>query len=289
MTRYEHVVMCAEQPTGGSPLAVVPDASELDTSTMQAIARRLGATETAFVEPEPGPGNRYRVRVFTRERESPHGSHSAVGTAATLVRLGVIPAGRTVQECGTGRQELSATATGATLMGSGDPVTESVPRPDALLAVAGLTPADAAPLPVARAGYGSGFAFLPVRPEAIPLARPDFAAMRGAQLPALCLVSWQRRRRHARLRLFAPGFGIDEDPACVPVALNLGVWLTAAGLLPTADGTHRYTVSQGEEVQRPATCQGTVTMTDGHPARGTLTGRVTPVASGDLALAPPHA
>lgn len=282
MTRYEHVTMCAEQPTGGSPLAVIPDAPELDTSTMQAIARRLGVTETVFVQKKPTPGNRYRVRVFTSEQESPHGGHSAVGTAATLVRLGVISPGRTVQECGTGRQELSATATGATLTGSGTPVREPVPRPDALLALVGLTPADATPLPVARAGYGSGFAFLPVRPEALPRARPDFAAMRKAQLPALCLVSWQPQRQHARLRLFAPGFGIDEDPACVPVALNLGVWLAGAGLLPTADGTHHYTVSQGEEVQRPATCLGTVTMTDGRPVQGTLTGRVTQVASGDV-------
>ncbi|MFI6576656.1 PhzF family phenazine biosynthesis protein [Nocardiopsis sp. NPDC050513] len=279
MIGYEVVDMFAERPYAGSPLCVVPEAQGLSGAAMRAIAAEVNTAETAFVLPPTVPEAAYRVRVFTPLRESAHGGHSAVGTAATLARLGVLPPGRTVQECGAGRQELVVADGRAELLGRGAlPGSPLAPGP--LLAAAGLSEHDLADAEPGSAGYGGGFAFLPVRADAVAGARLDRAALAAAGLPALCLVAWDSDRRCAHTRLFAPGFDLPEDPACAPVAMGLGVWLVRTGWLPGSDGTHAYTVRQGEEVGRPARLECTVSVEGGEVAHGGVTGDVVPVALG---------
>ncbi|WP_051836844.1 PhzF family phenazine biosynthesis protein [Streptomyces sp. NRRL WC-3742] len=287
MIGYRIVDMFTDRPFGGSPLGVVPHAQGLSTASMQAIAAELNTAETAFVLPPTDPDCAYRVRVFSPAAESPHGSHCAVGTAATLVRLGIVPAGPLLQECGTGRQQLAAEPGRATLTAAGA-VRGADLDPKALLALTGLDEADLEGpdgLTPRSAGFGAGFAFLPVRPPALDRARPDLPGMAGAGLPALCLFTWDDAERTAHARLFAPGFGIPEDPACGPVAMALGALLAEAGRLPATDGTHAYTVHQGARLGRPATLACTVSLEGGRVVRGGTTGQVTPVASGRIATA----
>jgi hypothetical protein len=47
--RYAVVDVFTTEPLAGNPLAVFPDASEFDETTMQKIARELNMAETAFV------------------------------------------------------------------------------------------------------------------------------------------------------------------------------------------------------------------------------------------------
>lgn len=85
---------------GGNPLAVVLDADDLDTRTMQAIAREFNYSETTFVM-RPGSSGQFdgghpasvvlkmqnviaHVRIFTPERELPFAGHPTIGTAAVL-------------------------------------------------------------------------------------------------------------------------------------------------------------------------------------------------------------
>ena len=49
--RYRVVDVFTEQPLEGNALAVFPDGSALDATTMQRIARELNLAETAFVLP----------------------------------------------------------------------------------------------------------------------------------------------------------------------------------------------------------------------------------------------
>ncbi|GAB3956558.1 PhzF family phenazine biosynthesis protein [Streptomyces sparsus] len=285
MIRYEVVDMFTDLPFAGSTLAVVPDADGLSTAAMSAIAAELNAVETAFVLPATAPDATYRVRVFTPTAESPGGGHSCVGTAATLVRLGAVPAGRVVQECGSARHVLTAQADRATLTLTGPaPGADLDPAP--LLAAVGLTSEDASGGEPRAEGFGTPFAFLPVREAALARAAPDPARMAAAALPALCLLTWDGSRRAARTRLFAPGFGITEDPACAPVAAALGLWLAGTGQLPTEQGSHPYTLHQGAEAGRPALLACTLTVSNGSPPQAAVTGRVTAVAHGRITA--PH-
>jgi trans-2,3-dihydro-3-hydroxyanthranilate isomerase len=274
---YEIVDMFAESLFTGSPLGVVAHADGLSDAEMGAIAAELNVTETAFVFPPDSPDTTYRVRVFTPSGESPYGGHSSVGTAATLVRRGAIPPGPVVQECGGAQQFLTAESGRATLADASPAQVRNV-DPAPLAAAVGLTVRDLADAPARMAG----FAYLPVQEGAIATATPDFALMSRAKLPALCLVAWDPASRRARTRLFAPGFGIPEDPACAPVAIALGVWLVDGGLLPTSDGTHEFAVRQGAEAGRPARLDCTVTVEHGRAVNGTTTGQVLPVLRGTV-------
>lgn len=285
MIPYEIVHMFTSRPFAGSALAVVPDAAGLGEGAMAVLAAEFHTAETAFVLPSADAQEDYRVRVFQPGGESPHGSHSAVGTAATLVRLGLLSAGDAVQGCGGGRQILSATSVGATLVSRGTVTTRAL-DPGPLLAAAGLDRGDATDDPALATGFGAGFALLPVRDGGLARARPNLSWMAADGLGALCVFAWDPGSRTVRARLFAPGFGIPEDPACAPVATALGLWLTATGRLPARDGTHAYTVHQGVETPRDALLGCTITLVNGRPVEGSATGDVTPVATGTIAVPP---
>jgi predicted PhzF superfamily epimerase YddE/YHI9 len=53
----------------GNPAGVVPDAAGLDEAQMQAIARELNNSETAFILPSGGPDHDVHVRFFTPTTE----------------------------------------------------------------------------------------------------------------------------------------------------------------------------------------------------------------------------
>ena len=77
-------------PLEGNPLAVFPEAAGLQPATMQAIAKELNLSETAFVLPTSREGCVRRVRIFTPTREMEFAGHPTIGTAFTLIRDGVV-------------------------------------------------------------------------------------------------------------------------------------------------------------------------------------------------------
>lgn len=78
------------QALSGNQLAVFPDAGDLSDEQMQAIAREMNLSETAFVFrrntlTEAARG--YRVRIFTVQEELPFAGHPTLGTAAVIRRF----------------------------------------------------------------------------------------------------------------------------------------------------------------------------------------------------------
>ena len=69
----------------GNQLAVVLDAADLDTQTMQAIARETNFSETTFVCERTSTGA--RVRIFTPTHELPFAGHPTLGTAWVISQL----------------------------------------------------------------------------------------------------------------------------------------------------------------------------------------------------------
>jgi trans-2,3-dihydro-3-hydroxyanthranilate isomerase len=87
-------------------------------------------------------------------------------------------------------------------------------------------------------------------------------------------------RAVARVRHFAPGLGVLEDPVTGSAAGALGACLAAAGL--GADGRLELTVRQGAEMGRPGRVAVSVLAPAGAPAQVEVGGRVIPVLSGHL-------
>ena len=82
--RYFLVDVFTNQPFGGNQLAVFPNASGLAPETMQALAKELNLSESAFVFPAQDAAHDYWVRFFTPAVELPMAGHPTVGTAFVL-------------------------------------------------------------------------------------------------------------------------------------------------------------------------------------------------------------
>ncbi|MBE7217945.1 MAG: PhzF family phenazine biosynthesis protein [Caulobacteraceae bacterium] len=101
-------------PFTGNALAVVHDADGLDADAMQAVARWLNLSETAFLLRPTQAAADYRVRIFTLEHELPFAGHPTLGSAHAWLEAGGRPAkdGAVVQECGAGLVDLRRTDAG---------------------------------------------------------------------------------------------------------------------------------------------------------------------------------
>ncbi|MBO0782155.1 MAG: PhzF family phenazine biosynthesis protein, partial [Ktedonobacteraceae bacterium] len=87
---YVLVDVFTNQPFGGNQLAVFPDARGLTPQVMQALAKELNLSESAFVLPAQDVTADYRVRFFTPAVEVPMAGHPTVGTAFVLASEGMV-------------------------------------------------------------------------------------------------------------------------------------------------------------------------------------------------------
>ncbi len=79
----------SDRPFGGSRLTIFPNAGDLPPGTMQQLAQELGQGETAFVLDEVRPGRTHsRLRVFTPQVEIPFAGPSMLGASFALDELG---------------------------------------------------------------------------------------------------------------------------------------------------------------------------------------------------------
>ncbi|MBX0322370.1 PhzF family phenazine biosynthesis protein [Halomicroarcula sp. F13] len=80
---FHFVDVFARERYAGNQLAVVTDASDLSTETMQAIAGEMDYSETTFVTGPPDDGA-WPVRIFTPNSEIPFAGHPTLGTAHVI-------------------------------------------------------------------------------------------------------------------------------------------------------------------------------------------------------------
>lgn len=101
---FRLVDVFGRSPFTGNPLAVIADADDLDTGTMQRITRWFNLSETAFLLAPTDPKADYRVRIFTLARELPFAGHPTLGACHAWLEAGGRPRndGVVVQECGIG-------------------------------------------------------------------------------------------------------------------------------------------------------------------------------------------
>jgi trans-2,3-dihydro-3-hydroxyanthranilate isomerase len=255
-----------DQVFGGNPLAVVPDARGLDARRMQQIAREFDYSETTFVLPPDDSRHTRRVRIFTPAAEIPFAGHPTIGTAYVLAAIGEIPLAadetRIVLEEGVGPVPITIRAE------SGRPVfteltaarlPEIGPAPVAdgdIASLLRLRPEDLADADwrPAIASCGFPFVMVPVRSiDAVARAAIDrgrFAAL-APDFPGVYVFTLSTALADADVhaRMFAPAFGVEEDPATGSAAAALAGYL-AARVSPGAP--LRWTIDQGSEMGRPS-------------------------------------
>jgi trans-2,3-dihydro-3-hydroxyanthranilate isomerase len=269
-------------PFAGNPLAVVLDAEGLTTPVMQQIAREFNLSETVFVLPPADPAARAALRIFTPANELPFAGHPTVGTAVLLARLDGAGPRRFVLEEKIGPVPCRASSSGTSERGGRAsfeiprlPVKEADLRIDTRMAAAlGLKPGDVGldHLPAERWSAGNAFSCVPLKGLdamsrcAVDLSRFDFIFGRNTRAAAFLFCRETRsvgNTLHARM--FAPAFGILEDPATGSAVAAFAGYLAAHGGYP--DGEHVVRIEQGYEMGRPSVMELTMRI-----AGGTLTG-----------------
>ena len=168
------------RPLSGNACAVVFDADDLDTDTMQAIAREQNLSETSFVlRPSAGSRADFRARYFTPGEEIPLAGHPTIATGFALVdsgRLKLDPArDRTTialeLNVGPIRVDITHSATGRSGVAE-VAMYQKTPEfrttyPAETAAIFGLTPADLLPdVPIQTVSTGTPQLMLAVRDHA---------------------------------------------------------------------------------------------------------------------------
>jgi PhzF family phenazine biosynthesis protein len=100
--RFAQVDVFTDTPYAGNPVAVVLDATGLDTEAMQRFASWTNLSETTFVLPPEDEQADYRVRIFTPVAELPFAGHPTLGTCHAWLEGRTHDGDAIVQECDAG-------------------------------------------------------------------------------------------------------------------------------------------------------------------------------------------
>ena len=192
----------ADRPFTGNPAAVCPLDAWLPDNLMQAIAAENNLSETAFFVPE---GEGYALRWFTPTTEVDLCGHATLAAAHVIFRF-LAPLLRTVRFRTGKAGTLSVTREGDLLaLYFPAPPPTPCPEPEGLAAALGRAPAAMLAARYDLAVYDM--------PEEVAALAPDFAALARFDRPALIVTAPGRGEYDFVSRVFAPAFGIDEDPA----------------------------------------------------------------------------
>jgi len=255
--RYRVVDVFTEHPLEGNALAVFPDASAMDATTMQRIARELNLAETAFVLPPTRSDCAARVRIFTPAKEMRFAGHPTIGTGFVLLEEGLVPGsnGDFILEEDIGPVRVRVESGARPMLWLSTPAIEAGRCYDPALcaSVLGLTTRDLLDIPPQRLSAGNPTLFVALRDRlAVNRAWLDLAGMkqlRGSDAEPMCMFVFTPTVQGAYSRMFAPEYGVAEDPATGSSTGPLAAFMMRHGLAPNTGGT-RLVSEQGTKMGR---------------------------------------
>lgn len=270
----------------GNPAGVMTGAEGLDAARMQAIAHRLGYSETAFVLPPRSDDHDLHIRYFTPSVEVPVCGHATVGAHFALALEGAA-LGMRRQLTGAGIQQVETLRRGdETLVrmrqnppAFAEPLAPSLVRE--LVSALGIDEGDLDPRgPVQFVDTGHGKLLVPIRSRVrLRALRPDMARLAALNECAgtrgyfvFTLDAQDNDDAHAHGRMFAPGIGIDEDPVTGNANGPLGAYLVRHGLIAANGPQVRFRARQQTGAGRGGFIDVEVDVTAGEPVSVTIEG-----------------
>ncbi len=255
--RYVVVDVFTTDPLAGNPLAVFPDASEIDETTMQKIARELNLAETVFVLPATRKDCAARVRIFTPTKEMAFAGHPTVGSGFVLLQENIVPrdSSNFILEEQVGPVPLRVEAGRRPLIWLQMPPVREEKFYDASLCarVLGLEPQDLLPVSPQRLSAGNPTVVVAAKDKAaVDRAWLDSAGLKtlkGAENEPFCVFLFALIPGGTYSRMFAAEYGIPEDPASGSCMGPLAVYMMRHDLIPNAGDT-RFVNEQGTKMGR---------------------------------------
>ena len=290
--RYLVVDVFTRNPLEGNALAVFPQASRMDDGLMQRIARELNLAETAFVFPATRKDCNVGVRIFTPTKEMVFAGHPTIGTAFVLLEEGIVPRQEEhfvlEEKVGPVPIRVELGEQGRPLIWLRTPSLEQGRVYDRRVCAEalGLGVNDLIDVAPQLVSAGNPTIFIPVRDkETVDRAFIDTRGLRSIQdvdqEPA-CVFVFAPTGDGAYSRMFAPEYGIVEDPATGSSTGPLASFMMRHGLVSGAPGS-RFISEQGTKMGRRSILYVHVMGQDG--ADGIeVGGYVTPLAEATMRL-----
>lgn len=285
---------------GGNPLAVVVDAVGLSSQQMQSIAAEFNLAETSFVLPPKNPQHTAEVRIFTPRAELPFAGHPNIGTAFVLAQAeesyGRALAGeRFVFEEKAGPVRIDILKDEARVVGArlaapqnltiGDDISSEVIAEACSISIEDIETEHHLPC---VASNGTPFIFAELKTySALAKAKPRteiFAKLvpmeraTGIHL----YVQAQDAGGDIRSRMFAPLYGVLEDPATG--SANVSLVSLLAHLNSDPDVTLKKKILQGVEMGRPSVLEAIAIKKSGLVTVSLIGGTCVPMTRGVLDL-----
>jgi trans-2,3-dihydro-3-hydroxyanthranilate isomerase len=262
----------------GNPLAVFPEADEIDSDVMMKIAREMNLSETVFVLKSKSDDVLRHLRIFTPMREIPFAGHPIVGTWTCLAQEGVVP----LPDGGNGWQRIFHEVGIGVLpvdieFKDGRPVqvvmtqgkfeilneVEDAHEQAEVARALGLAREDLdESLPIQVITTGLSCLAVPIRSLAdlrdchvnTSLLADIYTRLGGTGCHAFTRETLEVGASRAHARFFAPADNIPEDPATGSACGALGGYLVHHGALSLEpeDGRYKFVIEQGDFIHRPS-------------------------------------
>ena len=279
---------------GGNPLAVVSDAEGLSAEQMQSIAAEFNLAETTFVLPPKGPEHTAHVRIFTPKAELPFAGHPNVGTAYVLAQAGNT-GDRMVFEEKAGLVPIDLMREQGKVVGArlaapqkfaiGEELAAGLVAEMCGLAVDQIETANHRPL-IASCGIPLVFVELTSRAALAKAAvRTDVLARHLPMERAIGVHLYVAASEHGgdiQSRMFAPLFGVPEDPATG--GANVALIGLLAHLRPEPDLSLSKTIGQGFDMGRPSILKASAEKKAGAVTETYIGGQCVPMLRGTIDL-----
>lgn len=255
--RYRVVDVFTEHPLEGNPLAVFPDSRGLDSVAMQKIARELNLSETVFVVPASSAAYPLGIRIFTPSQEMRFAGHPTIGAAFVMLEEGLVhpDTARFVIEEAVGPVPVRIEGRETRLIWLNTPPIQCGRLCDPVLCARslGLEREDLCEVPPQLLDAGNPTLFIALKDRrSVDAAWLDVAgamALRGLQPGPFGVFVFTPTLTGAYSRMFAPEYGVPEDPATGSSTGPLAAYMIKHGLIPGADGT-RFVSEQGTKMGR---------------------------------------
>jgi trans-2,3-dihydro-3-hydroxyanthranilate isomerase len=290
MPSHTAIGVFTDRPLEGNALAVFPHASAIDDVTMQKIAKELNLSETTFVVPATRNECAVGVRIFTPTRELPFAGHPTIGTSFVLMEEGLVSSNseRFVLEEKVGPVPIRVDKSKRPLIWlRTPPVSEGATFDRQICAqVLGLDTSDLLQITPQLMSAGNPTLFVALKgKDAVDRAWLDShgsAVLKEGHREPMCVFVFSPTADGAYSRMFAPDYGITEDPATGSSTGPLAVFMMQHGLVSGAAGK-RFVSEQGSKMGRRSILHVHIF---GERGAGGIDvgGHVTPIAHGTMTL-----
>jgi trans-2,3-dihydro-3-hydroxyanthranilate isomerase len=283
----------------GNPLAVFPCATGISDEEMQKIANEMNLSETVFVLPSEKALR--RLRIFTPRQELPLAGHPVVGTWNLLARLGVTP--KTDDGVVEIRHELNVGVLPVEIefrarepfqvvmtqdkFQAGEIVSDET-EIEKLAKALGLEVSDLDlrdRLPIQFVSTGIRALDVPVKTlSALSRCRINSTVLSEIYLACGAVgcyaFTFETKEKNSKIhaRFFAPADNIPEDPATGSAAGSLSGYLVHHGAIET----NRFTIEQGDFMNRPSRIFADVAGEKGNVERVKIGGNSVVLAKGEI-------